>query len=597
MQSKLAGWKRNSLSLAGRVTLALSVLNAIPSYAMQSSALPASITSLIDSILRNFVWGSTPDSRKTHLLSWDSICRSKEQGGLGFRKARELNDAYLMKLGWTILKEPDRLWVQIFTSKYLKETTNGPTLRRKSGGSSLWRGIRRVWHDIATNCQHSIRNGQDTLFWTASWLDSGLSLADHALHELTDSDLQCSVADMVKEDGCWDWSRLHHSLPPHMISQVAGMSPPTPDGGDDDLIWGPDPKGRFTIKSAYDIIATSRDPSPHNTWNFIWKWQGPSRIKHFLWLAAHDRLLSNAERHRRHMTVTDNCHRCTNVSETSLHILRDCTLARDVWLALLPPGIVAEFFSGNVHEWIIKGVRLVTDSLLFGVTAWILWKARNEDIFDNKLVTCDQLRLRVLHWIVGVRETMRAESRVLSEVVGRRRETLLRWIPAPDEWLTVNCDGSVIQPGSLAAAGGIIRNSSVRKLGVFAANLGTCTITRAELRAASISLDMAWNMGARKVHLQVDSLVAVRAITGLCSDDSRHSHDIHQIQRMLERNWSVEVHHIYREKNRVADLLAHFGHSLNFGAHFDFTCNSDIERAISADCIGVCFPRLINFNE
>ncbi|CAN1751199.1 Putative ribonuclease H protein At1g65750 [Linum perenne] len=279
------------------------------------------------------------------------------------------------------------------------------------------------------------------------------------------------------------------------------MSPPTPDGGDDDLIWGPDPKGRFTIKSAYDIIATSRDPSPHNTWNFIWKWQGPSRIKHFLWLAAHDRLLSNAERHRRHMTVTDNCHRCTNVSETSLHILR------------------------------------------------------------------------------------------------RRRETLLRWIPAPDEWLTVNCDGSVIQPGSLAAAGGIIRNSSVRKLGVFAANLGTCTITRAELRAASISLDMAWNMGARKVHLQVDSLVAVRAITGLCSDDSRHSHDIHQIQRMLERNWSVEVHHIYREKNRVADLLAHFGHSLNFGAHFDFTCNSDIERAISADCIGVCFPRLINFNE
>ncbi|CAN1794490.1 Putative ribonuclease H protein At1g65750 [Linum perenne] len=181
---------------------------------------------------------------------------------------------------------------------------------------------------------------------------------------------------------------------------------------------------------------------------------------------------------------------------------------------------------------------------------------------------------------------MRAESRVLSEVVGRRRETLLRWILAPDEWLTVNCDGSVIQPGSLAAAGGIIRNSSGRKLGVFAANLGTCTITRAELRAASIGLDMAWNMGARKVHLQVDSLVTARAITGLCSDDSRHSHVIHQIHRMLERNWSVEVHHIYREKNRVADLLAHFGHSLSFGPHFDFTCNSDIERAISADCIG-----------
>ncbi|CAN1152791.1 Putative ribonuclease H protein At1g65750 [Linum perenne] len=471
MQNKLAGWKRNSLSLAGRVTLALSVLNAIPTYAMQTSALPISITSHIDSILRSFVWGSSPDKKKPHLLSWDSICRSKEQGDLGFRRARELNDAYLMKLGWTILKEPDRLWVQIITSKYLKETIDGPKLRMKSGGSSHWRGIRRVWDDVATSCQHSIRNGKDTIFWTANCLDCGMILADHALYDLTDLDLRCSIADMVKDDGSWDWVPLHQVLPPHMIKHVAGMNPPTIDGGEDKMILGPDPKGQFSIKSGYDVLATTRDASPQNTWKFVWNWQGPNRIKHFLWLAAHDRLLTNAERRRRHMTEEDNCHRCTNVSETSLNILRDCNLARSVWLALLPPDIVADFFSGTVHEWIIKGVRLGTDGLLFGVTAWILWKAWNEDIFDNKLVTSDQLRLRVLHWTAGVRETMNAESRVLSEVVVRRRETLLRWIPAPDEWVTVNCDGSVLQPNGLAAAGGIIRNSSGRRLGVFTANL------------------------------------------------------------------------------------------------------------------------------
>ncbi|CAN1152790.1 Putative ribonuclease H protein At1g65750 [Linum perenne] len=405
MQNKLAGWKRNSLSLAGRVTLALSVLNAIPTYAMQTSALPM---------------------KKPHLLSWDSICRSKEQGDLGFRRARELNDAYLMKLGWTILKEPDRLWVQIITSKYLKETIDGPKLRMKSGGSSHWRGIRRVWDDVATSCQHSIRNGKDTIFWTANCLDCGMILADHALYDLTDLDLRCSIADMVKDDGSWDWVPLHQVLPPHMIKHVAGMNPPTIDGGEDKMILGPDPKGQFSIKSGYDVLATTRDASPQNTWKFVWNWQGPNRIKHFLWLAAHDRLLTNAERRRRHMTEEDNCHRCTNVSETSLNILRDCNLARSVWLALLPPDIVADFFSGTVHEWIIKGVRLGTDGLLFGVTAWILWKAWNEDIFDNKLVTSDQLRLRVLHWTAGVRETMNAESRVLSEVVVRRRETLQR---------------------------------------------------------------------------------------------------------------------------------------------------------------------------
>ncbi|CAN1143316.1 hypothetical protein LINPERPRIM_LOCUS26456 [Linum perenne] len=82
---------------------------------------------------------------------------------------------------------------------------------------------------------------------------------------------------------------------------------------------------------------------------------------------------------------------------------------------------------------------------------------------------------------------MRAESRVLSEVVNRRRETLLRWIPAPDEWVTVNCDGFVTQPHGLAATGGIISNNHGRRLAVFAANLGICTIMRAELRAAALT--------------------------------------------------------------------------------------------------------------
>ncbi|CAN1751084.1 Putative ribonuclease H protein At1g65750 [Linum perenne] len=483
----------------------------------------------------------------------------------------------MMKLGWSILNDPDRLWVRLITSKYLKNSTQGLQLRRKSGGSNLWKGIRRVWSELAAGCQHSIRDGRNTMFWTSNWLDNGVILADQATRELTESELQLSVADMVDEGGSWDWISLRQTLPPPMISQIAGMEPPTADAGEDGMIWGPDPRGFFSIKSAYNIITTTRDIPTQNTWKVIWNWKGPSRVKHFLWLAAHDRLLTNAERHRRHMTEDDTCHHCNTVSETSLHTLRDCTLAKSVWEALLPPNLVNDFFSGSIQEWIFKGIHLNSDSLLFGVTAWILWKARNEHIFDNNRVTCDQLRLRVLHWTAGVRETMRAESRVLSEMVERRRETLLKWIPAPDDWITVNCDGSVLQPQGIAASGGIIRNSMGRMLGAFAANLGSCSITRAELRAAKFGLELAWESGARKIHLQLDSIAAVLAIQNNSSDESRHSHIIHQIRRLLERNWTVEIYHIYRERNRVADLLAHHGHGLNFGPHFNFVCTPEID--------------------
>ncbi|CAN1147695.1 hypothetical protein LINPERHAP2_LOCUS16020, partial [Linum perenne] len=74
---------------------------------------------------------------KVHLLAWDHICRPKDQRGLGLRKARELNQAYLMKPDWAILNHPDKLWVRVVTSKYLKETSAGPQLRRKPGGSAL----------------------------------------------------------------------------------------------------------------------------------------------------------------------------------------------------------------------------------------------------------------------------------------------------------------------------------------------------------------------------------------------------------------------------------------------------------------------------
>ncbi|CAN1729282.1 Putative ribonuclease H protein At1g65750 [Linum perenne] len=192
---------------------------------------------------------------------------------------------------------------------------------------------------------------------------------------------------------------------------------------------------------------------------------------------------------------------------------------------------------------------------------------------------------------------MKAESRALSGVVKRSRETLLKWIPAPDDWITVNCDGSVIHPHGQAAAGGIIRDSSGRRLAVFAANLGTCTITRAELRAAAIGLELAWEMQVRKVHLQTDSSTSVLAITNPQQEDSRHGHILQHIRQLMQRNWMVTVSHIYRERNRVADLLAHHGHSLSLGSHFNFVCSSDIERATCSDIVGVCFPRLISSNE
>jgi hypothetical protein len=57
VSAKLAQWKANQLSFAGRVTLAKSVIEAIPIYPMMSMLLPKSCVDEIQKLQRGFIWG------------------------------------------------------------------------------------------------------------------------------------------------------------------------------------------------------------------------------------------------------------------------------------------------------------------------------------------------------------------------------------------------------------------------------------------------------------------------------------------------------------------------------------------------------------
>jgi len=45
------------------------------------------------------------------------VIKEKEYGGLGIRSMRQLNLAFLMKLGWHLQAEPAALWVRLLKEK------------------------------------------------------------------------------------------------------------------------------------------------------------------------------------------------------------------------------------------------------------------------------------------------------------------------------------------------------------------------------------------------------------------------------------------------------------------------------------------------
>ncbi|CAN1144861.1 Putative ribonuclease H protein At1g65750 [Linum perenne] len=234
--------------------MAQSILSAIPAYAMQTSVLPVKTCEEIDWRIRNFVWGSTEEERKTSLVSWDNVCLPKEHGGLGLRLSRQLNRAYLTKLAFVFFKETNKLWVRALQHKYFRMTENGLTSRNLKSASLLWKGMLREWDTMLDGAQSAIRDGFETLFWRNKWVDSGVRLLDFAITSAPGFDLECTVALMTDNEGQWDYQKLERQLVPEAIDIVTGMSPPQADKGEDDWVWGLESSGRFSIRSAYNLI-------------------------------------------------------------------------------------------------------------------------------------------------------------------------------------------------------------------------------------------------------------------------------------------------------------------------------------------------------
>ncbi|CAL1361606.1 unnamed protein product [Linum trigynum] len=118
-----------------------------------------------------------------------------------------------------------------------------------------------------------------------------------------------------------------------MIALIAGTDPSIAGSGEDITVWGMEPDGKFKLRSAYLVAAEwlrgeaieEANAENKSQWKCLWKWPGPNRIKHFLWLALHDRLMTNAERKRRKLTSNDSC---------AEHIMRHCPSSQQVWRLL-----------------------------------------------------------------------------------------------------------------------------------------------------------------------------------------------------------------------------------------------------------------------
>ncbi|KAL3676016.1 hypothetical protein R1sor_025964 [Riccia sorocarpa] len=114
LTKRLNHWTNKFLSWESRTILAKHILLAMPSYVMMIVGLTADGRKELTRIVRSFIWGSNREGKKKKtLVAWDTFCRSKQEGGMGFTCFELQAKALKMRFITQLMEGQDLDWVEI----------------------------------------------------------------------------------------------------------------------------------------------------------------------------------------------------------------------------------------------------------------------------------------------------------------------------------------------------------------------------------------------------------------------------------------------------------------------------------------------------
>ncbi|GLU22472.1 hypothetical protein SLE2022_385450 [Rubroshorea leprosula] len=195
-RSKLASWKGKLLSIGGRITLLTSVLSALPLFYFSIFKVPKGILKELIRIQKNFLWGTSDESKKIAWVNWERVCLAKNKGGLGIPNLAIKNIALLGKW-WDKFyddAENEKLWKKITISKYYSGTSTVSISNTTSSKiSAIWKDILSISRDCERNTKcfsegfsRQLGDGYGTRFWKDAWVEtSPLMLVFPRLFKLT----------------------------------------------------------------------------------------------------------------------------------------------------------------------------------------------------------------------------------------------------------------------------------------------------------------------------------------------------------------------------------------------------------------------------
>ena len=251
---RIQGWMEILLSAGGKEVLIKAVAQAIPTYSMSCFKLPRGLCESINSLIRNFWWGSRDGKRKTCWVSWAEMTTPKYAGGLGFRDIELFNLALLARQAWRILQNPETPSARILKAVYYPSCD---FLKAEVGShpSQIWRALVEGRDTLKVGLIRRIGTGESAHAWHDNWLPRDTSMRPIACLKIDPP--EC-VADFIDEmQACWKVEQLRECFLPMDIEVIRGI-PLSTRRHNDFWSWQFERSGMFSVRSTYKMLLNTK---------------------------------------------------------------------------------------------------------------------------------------------------------------------------------------------------------------------------------------------------------------------------------------------------------------------------------------------------
>ena len=567
LEARLKEWRSKSLSWAGRSTLIKSVAHAIPTYSFSTFDVPTAICDKLDAITRRFWWNPKKDQgRFLAWKSWDHLCNSKRDGGLGFRKAKMFNAALIAKLTWMVVSKRLSPCIVALRNKY-KVTADWLREEPLKYASKTWKAIERMKILINNGACFLVGDGESIDVWKEPWVPW--------LHNFTPKPKYPSmilsplkVADLIDNNSrSWNLRRIQELFDAESAEAISKIKiPATPI--DDKLIWILDPKGKFSVKSM--IKSAQGQVSAHDgvNWNGLWKLRIHERYKVLIWRIATGILPTKVNLALKLGSGDTLCPLCSEYDESIEHIFFHCAISRAIWF-----GNSWAVYSNHLTFSSCKDIiNIICDPSLpsgmsmdgkmlkeqtaiqFAITLDVIWNLRNQVIHNdhkiNLMATIKLLESRIMEHVLSLKEPGSLEVR-----------GCVVWEAPPIGVIKINVDAAICLDKSFMAA--VARDYKGELIKAWAKTTVYKDPTIAEADAICWALELAKTEKFEKISIESDAKVCVDALLSPTDDCPWKIRTFTSLALELAVYFSVcSFYWVKRDANHMADAMAKVAHSL-----------------------------------